>query len=138
MQDMTDCFNFGKTMNQYRQLCSRISPSSGTYIPYERDYSDIEQYDEKSIDDETEIAELIFENQDPDFRRDHSIGHESFRTKTKDTPNLRKPISFKLFPHVNTTDLIQKISDFAREADLDIQKLLEERLNDPALQFVRK
>ena len=34
--------------------------------------------------------------------------------------------------------MIQKLSDFAREADLDIQTLIEEQLNDPVLQVVRK
>ena len=61
-----------------------------------------------------------------------------FRTKTKDKPILKKPISFELFPHVDTSDLLQKLSDFARDADLDIQTLLEEQLNDPVLQVVRK
>ena len=39
---------------------------------------------------------------------------------------------------MDTSDLIQKLSDFARDADLDIQTLLEEQLNDPILQVVRK
>ena len=34
--------------------------------------------------------------------------------------------------------MIQKLSDFAREADLDIQTPLEEQINDPVLQVVRK
>ena len=86
MPDMVDCFTLGKTINQYKQLCSSISPASSTSIFNERDYSDIEHYDEKSIDDE--VAELNFENQDPDFRRDHSVAHELFRTKRKDKPIL--------------------------------------------------
>ena len=61
-----------------------------------------------------------------------------FYTKTKDKPILRKPICFELLPHVNTSDLIQKLSDFASDADLDIQTLLEGQLNDPVLQIVRK
>ena len=65
MQDTTDCFNFGKTINQYKQPCSSISPASSTSSLIERDYSDIEQYDEESTDDETELAELNFENQKP-------------------------------------------------------------------------
>ena len=72
MQDMTDCVKLGKTINQYKQLCSRLSPASSTSSLNERDYSDVEQYDEESTDDETEIAELNFESQDPDFRRDQS------------------------------------------------------------------
>ena len=138
MQDMTDCFKLGKTINQYKQLCSSISPASSTSSFNERDYSDIEQYDEESTDDGNEIAELYFECQDPDFRRDHSVTHELFRTKTKDRPILKKPISFELFPHVDTSDLIQKLSNFPRDADLDIQTLLEEQLNDPVLQVVRQ
>ena len=125
MQDMTDCFKLGKTINQYKKLCSSISPASSTSSLNERDYSDIEQYDEESTDDETEIAELNLENQDPDFCRDHSVAHELFRTNTKDKPILKKPISFELFPHVDASDLIQKLIDFARDADLDIQTLLE-------------
>ena len=118
---MTDCFKLGKTISQYKQLCSIISPASSTSSLNERDYSDIEQYDEESTDEETEIAELNFENQDPDFRRYHSIAHESLRTKTRDKPILKKPIFFELFPHVDTPELIQKPNDFAREANLDVQ-----------------
>ena len=96
MQDMTDCVKLGKTINQYKQLCSRLSPASSTSSLNERDYSDVEQYDEESTDDETEIAELNFESQDTDFRRDHTVAHELFRTKTKDKPILKKPFSFEL------------------------------------------
>ena len=138
MQDMTDCFKLVKTINQYKQLCSSISPTSSTSLLNEHDYSDIEQFDEESSDDKTEIAELNFESQDLDFRRDHSVAHKLFRTKTKYKQIHKKPISFELFPHVDTPDLIQKLSDFAREADLDIQTQLEEQLNDPVLQVVRK
>ena len=137
-QDMTDCFKLGKTINQYKQLCSSISPASSSSSLNERDYSDFEQYDEESTVDETEKAEFNLENQDPDFRRDNCVAHELIRTKTKNKPILKKPTSFELFPHVDTSDLIQKFSDFARDADLDIQTLLEEQLNDPILQVVRK
>ena len=138
MQDMTDYFKLGKTINQYKQLCSSISPASSTSSLNERDYSDIEQYNEESTDDETEKAELNLESQDLDFRRDHSVAHELFRTRKKDKPNLKKPISSELIPHVDTSDLIQKLSNFARDADLDKKTLLEEKLNDPVLQVVRK
>ena len=138
MQDMNDCFKLGKTRNQNKQLCSSISPASSTSSLNEHDYSDIEQYDEESTDDEIELAELNFESQDPDFRRDHSVAHELFRSKTKDKSILKKPITFELFPHVDAPDLIQKLSDFSHDADLDIQTLLEEQLNDPVLQVLRK
>ena len=94
MQDMTDCFKLGKTLNQYKQLCSNISPASCTSSHYERDYSDFGQYDGESRNDETEITKVNFENQHPDFRVNHSVAHESFRTKIKEKPIPRKPISF--------------------------------------------
>ena len=131
MQDKTDCFRLGKTLSQYKQLCSSISPASSTSSLNERDYSDIELYDEESTDDETEMKELNFESQDLDFPREHSVVYESFLAKTKDKPIPKNPISFALFPHVDTSDFIRELSDFNRETDLDLQALLEEQLNDP-------
>ena len=127
MQDITDCFKLGKTIKQYKQLCSSINLASSSSSLNERDYSDFEQYNQESTDAETGIAELNFESRNPDFRRDHSVAHESFRTKIKDKPILKKPISSELFLHVDTSDFIQQLSDIAREADLDIQTLLEEQ-----------
>ena len=66
------------------------------------------------------------------------MAHQLFRTKTKDESIFKKPISFELLPHVDTSDLIQKLSDFIREAVLDLQTLLKAQLNDPVLQVVRK
>ena len=43
MQDMTDCFKLGKTVNQYKQLYSRNSSASNTSSLNEENYSDIEQ-----------------------------------------------------------------------------------------------
>ena len=117
MQDMTDCFKLGKTINQYKQLGSSISPASNTSSLNEREYSDFEQYDDELTHDEPEIAGLNFESQDPDFRRDNTVAHKSSRTKTEYKPILKKLISFALFPHVDTSNLIQELSDFARHAD---------------------
>ena len=98
---MTDCFELGKTINQYKELCSSFSPASSTSSLNERNYSDIEHYDEESTDDETGIAELNLENQDSHFRSDHSVAHELVRTKARGKPILRQPISFELFPLIH-------------------------------------
>ena len=140
MQELTDCLKLGKTINEYKQLCSSFSLASSTSGLNEQVHRGIDQCDEESTDDETEIAELNFQSQDPDFRRHHAVAHELFRTNTKGEPIFKKPISFELFPHVDTdtSDLIQKVSDFVCEADLDLPTLLKEQLNGPALQVVRK
>ena len=126
IQDMTDCLNSKKNENQYKQLCSSISLESSISSPSERDYRHIEEYNEESTDDETETAEINFESQDPDFRRDRSTAHESFRTKMKDKLILKKPIPSEIFTDIDTTHLIQKLIDFARKPGSDIQTLVEE------------
>ena len=90
VQDKTVYFKLGKTINHYKPLCYNSSPASSTSSLHERDYSDIEQYDEESTDDETEIAGLNLESQNLDVRRDHSVAHELFRTKTKDEHHWNK------------------------------------------------
>ena len=80
---------------------------------------------------------LNFEIQEPDFCTDHSAAHESFQTKTKDKLILKITISLELFHHVDTINLIQKLIDFARKADLDEKTLLEEQLIDHLLQIFR-
>ena len=94
MQDTSDYFKLEKIINQYKQICSNISPAASTSSLSERDYIDIEQYDEESTDEETEIPKHDFESQDFDFRKDHSVAHELFRTTTKDKPNLKKNVFF--------------------------------------------
>ena len=42
-----------------------------------------------------------------------------------------------MHPEVDTKELIQKLSEFAETADLDVTTLVEEQLNDPVLQKVR-
>ena len=43
----------------------------------------------------------------------------------------------ELHPEVDTKELKQKLSDFAKTADLDVNTLVEEQLNDPVLLKVR-
>ena len=98
MQGMTDCFKLGKTKNQYKQLRSSINPASSTSSLNAQDYSDIEQYDDKSTDDETEIAELNFESQETDFRRDYSVAHEFFPYENKTKTDSQETDFFRTFP----------------------------------------
>ena len=138
MPDLTDCFKLGKTISQNRQLCSSISPASSISSLNNQEYSDFPKDNGESTAHESEIPELDFESQDPDFPRGYCGAHDLFRSKRKNKPILRKPVSFDLFLHVDTTHLIQKHHGFAREADLDIHTLLEEQLIGPVLPVVIK
>ena len=51
MQDMTECLKLAKAINQCKHFCSHLSPASSISSLNERDYSDIEQYDEESTDE---------------------------------------------------------------------------------------
>ena len=42
-----------------------------------------------------------------------------------------------MHPEADTKELIQKLSEFAETADLDVTTLVEEQLNDPVLQKIR-
>ena len=84
------------------------------------------------------MAELHFDHKDPNFKNDHTAANESFKRNTHETKLLKKNIDHELFPHVDTKDIIQKLSDFAKEADLDIDTLVSEQINNPVLQIVRK
>ena len=137
MQDVTDCSKL-EIINQDKHICSSITPGSSISSLKKRDCIDIELNNEEYTDDETEIAELIFQSQGPDFRSCLLVAPDTFRQKTKRKLILKNPISFELFAHVDTTDLIEKLRTFPREANLDIQTPLEEKLNDSVLKVVLK
>ena len=139
MQDIGDCFKLGKTINQYKQLCSDTSPTYSLSDVSEANNYDAIIYDnDYTSDDDVEIAALHMDQKDPQFVHDHSSAKEAFRHKTIDKPLLKKSINHELYPHVDTKDLIARLSDFAKEAELDVATLVEEQINDPVLQTVRK
>ena len=66
------------------------------------------------------------------------MAHQSICTTTEGNRILKELTPSQPNPHVDTNDLTQKLSDFARKADLDIQTVLEEQVCDPVLQVLRK
>ena len=67
MQDMTDCFNFGKTINQYKRLCSDVCPYFTNYTIEGETYCEIEEQQDDSYNSDNEIAELKFDQKDSEF-----------------------------------------------------------------------
>ena len=134
---MADCFKHGKTINQYKRLCSDVCPYFTNYTIEEETYSEIEEQPDNNYDSDNEIAELNFNQKDSEFLHDFSLANESIRRKPTQKPILKTNIDSELHPEVDTKELIQKLSEFAKPADLDMNTLVEEQLSDPVLQKVR-
>ena len=108
-----------------------------TNYSIEDPYSEIEVQQGDDYDSDNEIAELNFDQNDPEFVHDFSLANKSMRKNQSQKPILKSNIDSELHPEVDTKELIQKLSDFAKTVDLDITTLVEEQLNDPVLQKVR-
>ena len=76
MQDMTDCFKLGKTINQYKQLCSDVCSYFTNYTIEEETNSEIEEQQDDGYNSDNKIAELNFDQKDSDFLHDFSLANE--------------------------------------------------------------
>ena len=79
MQDMTDCFKLGKTINQYKRFCSDVCPYLTNYTIEEETYSEIEEQQDDGYNSDSEVAELNFDQKDSELLHDFSLGNESIR-----------------------------------------------------------
>ena len=137
IQDMADCFKLGKTINQYKRLCSDVCPYFTNYTIEEETYSEIEEQQDDGYNSDNEVAELNFDQKDSEFLHDFSLANESIRRNQSQKPILKSNMDSELHPEVDTKELIQKLGDFATTADLDVTTLVEEQLNVPVLRKVR-
>ena len=131
-QDIADCFKLRKSINQYKNLCL---PSYK--IQCEPEYTRIDEIETDSSDDEEDVAELNLSSGDHEFYRDKSTAKEKNNSQKVKRPLLNKSLDAEQFPHVDTKDLLQKLSDYSKIADLDITTLVAEQINDPVSQVVR-
>ena len=122
----------GKSINQYKNLCL---PSYK--IQCETEYSRLDEIETDSSDNEEDVAELHLFSGDHEFYRDKSTAKEKNISQKVGRPLLNKSLDAEQFPHVDTKDLLQKLSDCSKIADLDIPTLVAEQINDPELQVVR-
>ena len=119
-QDIADCFKLGKSINQYKNLCL---PSYK--MQCEPEYSRID------------VAELHFSSGDHEFYRDESTAKEKSNSQKVERPLLNKSLDAEQFPNIDTKDLLPKLSDYYKIADLDITTLVAEQITDPVLQVAQ-
>ena len=110
-QDIADCFKLGKSINQYKNLCL---PSYK--MQCEPEYSRIDEIETDSSDDEEDVAELHLSSGDHEFYRDKSTAKEKNISQKAGRPLLNKSLDAEQFPHVDTKDLLQKLSDYSKIA----------------------
>ena len=113
------------------------APTSQTTPSKEETYSEIEEQQDDGYNSDNEVAALNVDQKDSEFLHDFSLANESIRKNQSQKPILKSNIDSEVHPEVDTKELIQKLSDFAKTADLDVITLVEEQLNDPVLQKVR-
>ena len=103
----------------------------------EETYSEIEEQQDDGYNKmENKIAKLNFDQKDSEILHDFSLANESIRRNQSQKPILQSNVNSELQPEGDTKELLQKLSDFAKTADLDVTTFVEEQLNDPALQKV--
>ena len=86
----------------------------------EPEYSTIDEIETDSSDDEEDVAELHHSSGDHKFYRDKSMAKEKNISQKVERPLLNKSLDAEQFSHVDTKDLLQKLSDYSKIADLDI------------------
>ena len=131
-KDIADCFKLGNSINQYKNFCL---PSFK--MQCEPEYSRVGEIETDSSDDEEDVAELHLSSGDHEFYRDKSTAKEKNNSQKVERPLSNKSLDADQFPHVDTKDLLQKLSDDSKIANLDITTLVAEQINDPVLQVVR-
>ena len=156
MQLAADCFQMGRTINQFRRLCRPESPvslsssesSTGTYTsisvietdgteePKPSLYADRVVHDDCDIDDGEN--DYVFEiNANDQYRLCKARAAHDLVISDPDTLLAKKTLSAGAAPHLRIQDLITKLDDVAKFVDLDVPSILQEQLKDPVLSIIR-
>ena len=155
-QYAADCFRMGKTINQFRRLCSPLSYSPTSREDSDPTYSSISSLDTEEADCETSNAIPVQTNPTEDEKEDNEDDH-IFRIDTHVDPHrlceaktahdsvlgkidaslAQKQLTITEAPHLDTKALIAKLDEVAKSVDLDVSTILAEQIKDPVLGTVR-
>ena len=125
IQNITDFFRFGKQINQIKQLSIPDINNENIYeeIPVEI----------SALDDPLENSEWIDldeGNVENNLLNDLVKAKTEFATKTRSL-KLNEPLSLQSEENKSDSlELIAKITDFAKEANLDVETVMQEQCND--------
>ena len=139
IHSFSDCFRYGKQINQIKKLTSELTSEYDNHY-----YSEIEEIaeisDEREGYDDQDWLDLVEGNIENSLIEQLESAKADYITRTKFT-KLIDPEAFqnisKKDVHTDTLDLIAKVTDFAKNANLDTDNILEEQVNDSVIDKVR-
>ena len=152
IQSATDCFELGRTINQFRRLCLPSTQSLSSLGSFEPTYSSINSvntnedddvFDELSDDadattDDDEDHPMFEINLNADNYRlcKAKAAHDALPAKI-DASLAKKPLTATEAPHFDTKSLITKLDEVAKTIDLDVSTILAEQIKGLVLGTVR-
>ena len=138
IHSFSDCFRYGTHMNQIKKLTSELTIEIDNHY-----YSEIEEIAEISDDrekyDDHDWLDLVEGNIEHSLIEQLESAKADYIRWTK-FKKLIEPEAFQNISekdvHTDTLDLIAKVTDFAKNANLDTDNILEEQVNDSVIDKV--
>ena len=132
IHSFSDCFRFGIQINQIEKLKSELTSDYDNHY-----YSEIEEIAEISDDpegyDDQDCLDLVEGNIENSLIEQLESAEADYVRLTK-FKKIIEPEAFQNISekdvHTDTLDLIAKVTDFAKNANLDTDTILEEQVND--------
>ena len=154
IQQASDSFRMGRSINQFRRICGPETQSSATVNASNTDYSSINSLSPSEDDapDSTSPGDdsnhLSTDSEDDNFVCDINIQADQARLcQAKQAHDLvlgktgaslvKKCLTASDAPHLNTKAFTQKLDEVAKTVYLDVSTILEEQMKDPLLGTVR-
>ena len=139
IHSFSDCFRYGTQINQIKKLTSELTGEYDNHY-----YSEIEEIAEISDDregyDDQDWLDLVEGNIENSLIEQLESAKADYIRRTK-FKKLIEPEAFQNISekdvHTDTLDLIAKVTDFAKNANLDTDNILEEQVNDSVINKVR-
>ena len=150
IQQASDCFQTGRFINQFTQICGRETQSNASVKTSNTEYSSITSFspseddtaDSTSPGDDSNLVST--DSEDDNIVCDISIqadqarlcqakqAHDVVLGKT-DASLVKKFLTPSHAPHLETKALIQKLHEVAKTADIDVSTILADKMNDQYL-----
>ena len=135
IHNVADYFKFGKYINQIVKLTDS-KQSDNTYSEIQEEVNYVELDDSGYNDDE--FSDVIDNLVDPTLIHALEKAKEIYKERTKHYTIIESTALHNENVKSDCSDLLTKLTEFAKKAQLDIDTILQEQNKDPVLHIVRK
>ena len=154
IQQASDCFQMGRLINQFRQICGPETQTNASVNTSNTEYSSSNSLS-PSEDDTADLTSrgddshrISTDSEDDNIVCDISIQADQTRlSQTKqahdlvlgktDASSAEKFLTISDAPHLDTKALIQKPDEGAKTVDFDVSTILAEQMKDPVFGTVQ-